>query len=364
MRRHGAEAHGRRQRRLCLIVDVEKYSGRSNSAQMTVQGAVARTLDYACEQAGIRWEACERQDRGDGQLLLLPVGADESRVVPGLVRGLRDMVPALNARAPADGQIRLRAALAQGSVQRAPLGYVAWSVELASRLVDSAELRTALAEASGSDVALIVSSDLYADTFVTGAGGLPGSSFRKVRVEMPEKRFSSEAWISVLPRGRTVLLGVPTLSPDRTAPRRGGSARALGGAAAAAVGMYGVVRAAEADPQQVPSHSAHKDAERRPINDEHDVLGVHEQDDVHLHDGRHGFHGPDDPGHHHDHEGIPPMSHDSDQTWDDGQLTESDVIESADGTGYTSVSEFVAGENGYEPDPVSSWEDDSTHHDW
>ncbi|MFF3938077.1 hypothetical protein [Streptomyces phaeofaciens] len=38
------------------------------------------------------------------------------------------------------------------------------------------------------------------------------------------------------------------------------------------------------------------------------------------------------------------------QTWDEGRLTEHDVIEAADGTGYTSVSAFVAGENGYEPD--------------
>ena len=37
-------------------------------------------------------------------------------------------------------------------------------------------------------------------------------------------------------------------------------------------------------------------------------------------------------------------------TWDDGRLNEHDVIEAADGTGYTSVSEFVEGENGFEPD--------------
>jgi hypothetical protein len=39
-------------------------------------------------------------------------------------------------------------------------------------------------------------------------------------------------------------------------------------------------------------------------------------------------------------------------TWNDGQLGEDDVIEAADGTGYTSVSDFVSGEDGYEPDPV------------
>ncbi|MFF0592203.1 hypothetical protein [Streptomyces antibioticus] len=47
------------------------------------------------------------------------------------------------------------------------------------------------------------------------------------------------------------------------------------------------------------------------------------------------------------------------QTWDDGRLTEDDVIEAADGTGYTSVSEYVSGENGYEPDDTGDLGDTS-----
>jgi hypothetical protein len=41
---------------------------------------------------------------------------------------------------------------------------------------------------------------------------------------------------------------------------------------------------------------------------------------------------------------------DDEDTWDDGHYTEDDVIESADHTGYTSVSDFVHGTNGMEPD--------------
>ena len=40
----------------------------------------------------------------------------------------------------------------------------------------------------------------------------------------------------------------------------------------------------------------------------------------------------------------------SEKTWEEGQYTEDDVIESADGTGYLSPSEFVSGDNGLEPD--------------
>ncbi|MEU3275693.1 hypothetical protein [Streptomyces antibioticus] len=44
------------------------------------------------------------------------------------------------------------------------------------------------------------------------------------------------------------------------------------------------------------------------------------------------------------------MSDEHEQPWDDGRLTEYDVIEAADGTGCASMSEYVSGENGYEPD--------------
>ncbi len=337
----GTGAQGGRQRRLCLIVDVEKYSGRSHRAQMRVQDGVAHALDYACERGGVRRQGCARQDRGDGQLLLLPPGVDEAKAVPGLVQGLRDMLPVLNARAAADEQIRLRAALAQGSVQRAPLGFVAWSVELASRLLDSAELRSALAESADSDMALIVSADLYSDTFATGAGGLTGSAFRPVRVDIPEKRFSSDAWISVLPRGRTAPLGVAVPPPGALPARRGRGVRA-GGAALGLSGAYVLVRA-----QHQPD----------PGNHTADPHGGHHGNDLqqgHLHDIGEELADMDHDG------------HNDGRTWDDGHLTESEVIEAADGTGYTSVSDYVHGENGHEPDPhpVADWDDDHGHDRW
>ncbi|MGY1775614.1 hypothetical protein ACI8AV_07115 [Geodermatophilus sp. SYSU D00804] len=40
----------------------------------------------------------------------------------------------------------------------------------------------------------------------------------------------------------------------------------------------------------------------------------------------------------------------SEPTWNEGQLDASETIEAADGTGYTSYSEFVSGDNGYEQD--------------
>ncbi|MCX4742473.1 hypothetical protein [Streptomyces antibioticus] len=223
-------------RRLCLVVDVERYSGRSYDAQAKVQDGVALALDQACANAGLRWRDCERQDRGDGQLLLLPPEIDEDRAVPGLILGLRDMLPLLNARVPEEHMIRLRVALAQGAVRPAKLGFVAWSVELASRLLDSAPLRKELAVAQGSDMALIVPDDLYHDVFERGAGGLPPDALRKVRVEIKAKKFAADAWLGALPRGRTAPLGFPVVPagaplarPRRSLAQRAGAAAVLVG---------------------------------------------------------------------------------------------------------------------------------------
>ncbi|MFH9074395.1 hypothetical protein [Streptomyces alboflavus] len=49
------------------------------------------------------------------------------------------------------------------------------------------------------------------------------------------------------------------------------------------------------------------------------------------------------------------------QTWDEGLLTEGDVIEAADGTGYTSVSQYVAGVDGHTPDDHAAYDTYDTY---
>lgn len=46
------------------------------------------------------------------------------------------------------------------------------------------------------------------------------------------------------------------------------------------------------------------------------------------------------------------------KTWGDGKYTSDDVIESADHTAYTSTADYVAGEDGMEPDDDYAADDD------
>ena len=195
-------------RRLCLAVDVESYSGRSRSEQLDVQNRLLWTMVQACHSANVNPAACGRQDSGDGQLLLLPGGADESKVLPGIILGLLTALHRVNHPAGTGGRIRLRVSVGQGAIQMGATGFVAPAVVTVCRLLDSDELRSALSASPAGDAAFAVTADLYHDMFAHGYGGLPPQGFRPVHISRPAKGFSADAWIQV-PGALPLLAKVP-----------------------------------------------------------------------------------------------------------------------------------------------------------
>ncbi|WP_051742730.1 hypothetical protein [Kitasatospora sp. MBT66] len=279
-----------RVRRVVLVVDIEAYSGRPYWVQQAVQERLDRALDHACGRAGVDRGRCEAQDRGDGQLLLLPPDVDEAKALPGLVLGLRDALHTLNRAPGTAGRLRIRAALAQGGVQRAALGYVARAVETACRLLDCEHARSALKDTPDTDLALVVADDLFADAFAAGAGGLPVDAFTSITVAVPAKRFKTKAWLGTPRDGALVVLAPPAAPGTPRRERRSALLRGLGDAA---VGI-----ALGATP---PTH--HHD-DPPPHHDGDPADGHHEQQDhgQHGHDGTHG-HGGDHDGYGDEHHG-------------------------------------------------------------
>ncbi|MER6362174.1 hypothetical protein [Kitasatospora sp. NPDC001527] len=294
-----------RLRRICLVVDIEAYSGRPYRVQQKVQERLDRALDHACGRAGVDRARCETQDRGDGQLLLLPPDADEAKALPGLVLGLRDALHTLNRAPGTAGRLRVRAALAQGGVQRAALGFVARSVETACRLLDCQETRAALKDTPDTDLALVVADDLFADTFAAGGDGVPVEEFTRITVEIPAKRFEARAWVGTPRSGALVVL--PSPAPPGSRRRSAGSAllRGLGdGLAGAALGA-------------TPPHRPHDD---EPPHHHDDGRPGHDHHAHHGHEAQHGHdgHGPQDgSADHHDGHGPHHDGYGSDAFADD-----------------------------------------------
>ncbi|MFY1652189.1 hypothetical protein ACN27J_15005 [Solwaraspora sp. WMMB762] len=178
-------------RRICVATDIELYTGRTNPEQEEGQGRLIRMIDYACRRAGLTGVA--RQRSGDGQILVLRPGIDEARVVPTLILGLRHALYENNRDPGMFGRIRLRTAICQGVVADSSNGWVGQAVVAAARLINSAQVRAALAERSQVDLALAVPDDLYEDVVRQHHPGLQPGQFRQIVVK--EKNYSSLAWL-------------------------------------------------------------------------------------------------------------------------------------------------------------------------
>ncbi|GHH81930.1 hypothetical protein GCM10018781_65580 [Kitasatospora indigofera] len=210
-------------RRLVVAVDLAGSTAQDHLRQIATQRRLADVLEVACAEAGIDRPACLRQPQGDGELLLLPPGIDEGRVVPDLVRELGIALREVNRDLSDAARLRLRAALHQGVVHEAAGGFVGRAVVRAFRLLDSAELRAVLREQPRCELALIVSGQLFEDVVEHGYRGLDPQAFRQVRVEVPEKGFAGDGWVHVVLAPPAVPPAAPPAGPAGAG--RGGGPR-------------------------------------------------------------------------------------------------------------------------------------------
>ncbi|MBL1106631.1 hypothetical protein JK361_18835 [Streptomyces sp. 5-8] len=186
-------------RRLCLAVDIEKYSARDNTGMVRLQRVLLRALREACARAGIDWHRCGRQAQGDGYLLVFEPDVDETRVVPGLLNGLAAALAEANATASPPQRVRMRACLHQGIVHEADSGYAGSAVVSLFRVLDSDPVRRALADAPATHLVAAFSDGLYQDLVSHGYSGLTATGFRRAEIHVPAKSFTGVAWIRAFP---------------------------------------------------------------------------------------------------------------------------------------------------------------------
>ena len=294
-------------RRLCLAVDIESYSTRSIPEQIDLQTRLLWTMLQACRVADVKPARCDRQDSGDGQILILPPSIDESKVLPGLVLGLLTAVRRANEPPGAGGPARLRISLGQGAIQVGATGFASRAVITVARLLDSAELRAALAAVAAADAAVVVTSDLYQDMFSQGYGGLAASGFHEVRIHIPAKRFTADAWIQV-PVNPPLLLKVPVFPDMAALARRQQRMRDIGAATAVAWATFvgGQMLLGGAAQEHLPADASASpqlaDTQHSPAGHDADLDSLHHDataDDHHAPDyltHDHPMH--DQPGHH------------------------------------------------------------------
>ena len=182
-------------RRLCIAVDLERYSQRDDPGQIEAQRAMSKLLREAGEHGALERAQWHIQPQGDGELALLPPGINEAFVITSLTRRLRDGLHRYNRNVNTAARLRMRVAVHEGMTYVTEAGFAGDAINTVCRLRDAQESRDAL-RATRNDLVLIVSARIYQDV-VCGhdAYDLPPASFRETEIVMPAKGFRATAFI-------------------------------------------------------------------------------------------------------------------------------------------------------------------------
>jgi hypothetical protein len=205
--RPGAEgssaAPGPAVHRTILVVDVESFSDRRRTAphQIAVRNGLYCALRKAFDGAGIPWDDCYHEDRGDGVFLLAPPEVPKHLFVESLPHRLVAALREHNEIHADRSRIRLRMALHAGEVRHDEQGVTGEALIRAFRLVDAGSLKAELAASPGV-LAMIMSSWFFDEVVRHSAAARVPGAHREIKVTVKET--DTTAWIHL---------------PDHQAPR-------------------------------------------------------------------------------------------------------------------------------------------------
>ena len=168
---------------------------RNDKDRQALRTAMYAMLRQAFESSGISWDACYREDRGDGALVIVPPGTPTSLLIDPMSAALATALTDHNDRAMPAQRMQLRIALHVGPVVSDQEGVCGESVIVGARLLDAPVLKRQLAGQSA-HLGLIVSAYVYHTVVKHATGTIDQARFRRVHVRIKESLLS--AWICLL----------------------------------------------------------------------------------------------------------------------------------------------------------------------
>ncbi|MFC4531773.1 hypothetical protein [Sphaerisporangium dianthi] len=209
-------------RRLCVAVAIEAETGgrRAGARHREMRRRLAEVIEEAAGEAGLdRLYVVESggpapshvesevsgpvrpgtgTGAGPGLLLILPPGVNEARVIAGLVGELRVALRRRNQRpgkdAPSRLRLRLRAAFHQGPTRIVDGGFAGRAVTTVCAMRDGDELRAALRERPGADLAVAISAPLFEEVVEHAHRDLVRDMFHPVTPRSAD--VATRVWIS------------------------------------------------------------------------------------------------------------------------------------------------------------------------
>jgi len=167
--------------RYLTAVDIEGFSSQHTLAQVLMQADLGWVLDTAANRAHLDRARWHLQERGDGELAVLPSDTDGPRLIADYPREVERALSELND--DRRRRIRIRIAMHHGTlVQGRRFGPAGQGPVVVSRLLESDELRKYLAQRPELDLVLIVSASLYHDVIETRLHRLDPAEFTPIDI--------------------------------------------------------------------------------------------------------------------------------------------------------------------------------------
>ncbi|WP_344281402.1 nucleotidyl cyclase domain-containing protein, partial [Actinomadura napierensis] len=144
-----------------MFTDIASFSApyRNDTDRLEMRRIMYELLWEAFAESDLPWDACHREDRGDGALIVVPPETPTAAVQP-IVARLAASLRRHNRSAQEAVRIQLRMALHVGPVTSDAQGVSGSSVVHTARLLDAGPLRRRLAE-TRADLGFVASAFVY-----------------------------------------------------------------------------------------------------------------------------------------------------------------------------------------------------------
>jgi hypothetical protein len=198
-----------------IAVDISAFGDprRDDDVQIFVRRSLYTILKEIFDSSGIAWDACHREDRGDGVLIVMPPWIPVTALIERQVDHLRARLWLHNKMASDAAKIRLRMALHAGPVHFDDYGMAGRDVILLFRLLDAPALRHA-GSGAAADLGLVISDRMYHNMIQRTARS--GGSIPCQEIMVTVKETHTRAWI-YLPSGASARPFPPSCAPLATA---------------------------------------------------------------------------------------------------------------------------------------------------
>jgi len=162
---------------------------RTDEARQIIRQA---SLDMMRKALGPAWDTCRCEDRGDGQLIIVPPDVPTAQVIDRLLAVLPDELRRHNRIYSQLARMQLRVAVEAGPISEDRTGVSGWPIIQASRILEALPLKQAIAD-HDAILGLIMSPFVY--NIYTGPGTGDTAHFTEVPVRVKETR--TTAWMQL-----------------------------------------------------------------------------------------------------------------------------------------------------------------------